>query len=280
MTDNPQQPNDPVQAPAEPVMSERDKFISMLPEELRTEGVFANHQNVGDLAKSYVSAAKMVGLDKNVILPIPRDDSPEAWDAVYNKLGRPDTPDKYNLSAYEAQVGDKEALKDYVEAAHKAGLNQKQIDAVFGKFFSDTSAMQKAQEEQTKSQFEEWSAELKKEYGMAFDQKLTNAVTMLERVGGDPLVKFVEENPVLAKNPVMVKFLVAMAEKTGEGDVLLASGQKTSGALSPADAQQQLAALSQDPVYSKAIMDKAHPQHDYYVQQRSKLFGFAYPDSQ
>ncbi len=46
-----------------------------------------------DLFKSYRELEKTLGQDK-VVLPKDGADAKE-WDAVYNKLGRPDTPDKY-----------------------------------------------------------------------------------------------------------------------------------------------------------------------------------------
>lgn len=267
---------DPAPAPA-PVTNPRDAFISMLPEDLRTEGVFANFKDVGDLARSYASAAKMVGMDKGAILAVPRDDSPEAWETVYSKLGRPEAPDKYNIDPFKEHVQDEAKLKEYVAEAHKAGLNQKQVDTLFGKFFSDTKAVTEAMEAQKQAQFDAWGAELKKEYGLAHDQKLATAVNALEKLGGPEFIKMIEENPSIFKNPHFVKFAVNIAEKTGEGNTLLANGSTTAGALSPADAMQQLSALKSDPVYMAAIMDKGHPRHDYFVAQQQKLFEFAFP---
>ncbi len=254
----------------------RDAFISMLPEDLRGEGVFANHQSVADLAKSYVSAAKMVGLDKNSLLPIPRDDSKEAWDAVYNKLGRPETPDAYNLDTYK-DAADPTALKDWAGKLHGLGLNQKQVDGILGDFFGSSKAAQEAMKAEKEQRYSQWNDEITKELGMAKDRKLDAAVNLIEKNMGDGALDFIAEHPDVFKDPRMVKFLVAMTDKTGESSVLLANGQTTNGALSPADAQQQLSALKSNPEYMKAMLDKGHPQHDYFVSQQNKLFEFAYP---
>lgn len=263
-------------APA-PVLSERDQFIAMLPEELRGEGVFANHRSVADLAKSYVSAAKMVGLDKAHLLAIPKDDTPEAWGEVYSKLGRPESPDKYSLDAYKDSVS-KEELAPWVADAHALGLNQKQLDGLFGKFFGQAKQAQEAQAKEREAKMAEWDEVVSKELGLAKDKKLMAAVNMLEREAGEDIIKHIEAHPEAFKNPIMVKALVALADKTGEGEVLLANGQRTNDALSPSDAKQQLAALASDPMYQKAMADKYHPQHAYYVEQRQKLFSYAYPD--
>ena len=255
----------------------RDAFIAMLPEDLRGEGVFANHQSVADLAKSYVSAAKMVGLDKNALLPIPRDDSKEAWDAVYDKLGRPETPDAYNLDTYK-DAADPTILKDWAGKLHSLGLNQKQVDGILGDFFGSTKAAKEAMEAEKEQRYSQWNDEITKELGMAKDRKLDAAIVALEKAAGSSdVLEHIEKHPDAFKHPLIVRALVNFADKTGESSVLLANGQTTNGALSPADAQQQLAALKSNPEYMKAMLDKAHPQHDYFVSQQNKLFEFAYP---
>lgn len=260
-----------------PQLTPRQQFIEMLPEDIRGEGVFANFSSVGDLAKSYVSAAKMVGLDKNALVSIPKDDSKEAWDAVYNKLGRPESADKYALDAYKEAIGD-EGLKAWREKFHGLGLNQKQVDGILGSFTAETKAAMEQSQQAMTAQFEKWSQEIKSEYGAAADKKLEAAVNMLEKYGV-PL-DLVEQNPTIFKNPALVKAFVALADKTGEGEILLANGTRTSDVLSPAEAQQELNALQARPDYAKAIFDKNHPQHDYYVQQRQKLFDYIHPSAQ
>ena len=48
------------------------------------------------LAKSYINAVKMIGQDK---IAIPNNNSTdEAWNEVYDKLGRPESAEKYSLN--------------------------------------------------------------------------------------------------------------------------------------------------------------------------------------
>lgn len=267
----------PEAAPA-PAPSPRDAFIAMLPEEIRSEGVFANFNGVEDLAKSYFNAAKMVGLDKGSVVAIPRDDSKEAWDGVYSKLGRPESPDKYNLDAYKDSV-DMAELKPWVEKLHSLGFNQKQVDGVFGEFFGKAKEAQEKIAAEKEARYETWGAQVKAEYGMATDQRLDAAINVAEKLAGPEAVKIIADNPDVFRNPTMVKLLVSVAEKTGEGSILLPGGQKTSGPLSPADAKQQLSALQANPEYWDAVTNKAHPQHDYFVETKTKLWQFIAGDA-
>ena len=83
MTDNLEVPVTPVAEPA-PQANPREQFINSLPQEFRQDPAFARFNGWEDVAKSYSHAAKMVGMDKNQILTIPKDDTPEAWAAVYD----------------------------------------------------------------------------------------------------------------------------------------------------------------------------------------------------
>ena len=67
-----------------------DDWKSSLPEDLRMDPSIANAPSVESMAKSYVSAQRMVGLDK---IAVPTEHSTdEEWTQVYDKLGRPETP--------------------------------------------------------------------------------------------------------------------------------------------------------------------------------------------
>lgn len=74
--------------------------------------------------KSYRELERTLSQDKVVL---PKDDAkPEEWDAVYNRLGRPESPDKYVMP----EGADEAAFKALAPALHKAGLSQKQLNDV------------------------------------------------------------------------------------------------------------------------------------------------------
>jgi hypothetical protein len=65
-----------------------------LPEDLRKEKSLEAIQDVSSLAKSYVDAEKIVG--GSIRIPKEGADQKE-WDAFYSKLGRPESPEKYEV---------------------------------------------------------------------------------------------------------------------------------------------------------------------------------------
>jgi hypothetical protein len=66
-------------------------------EDYRNDPNIEKFTEIDALAKSYINATKMIGQDKVVI---PNNNSTEdQWNEVYEKLGRPESADKYSLEA-------------------------------------------------------------------------------------------------------------------------------------------------------------------------------------
>ena len=69
-----------------------------LAEEIRADKSLAPIKDINSLAKSYIHAQKLVGVEK---IPLPNKHATEEdWNVVYDKLGRPKSPEeyKYNIS--------------------------------------------------------------------------------------------------------------------------------------------------------------------------------------
>ncbi len=87
-------------------------------------------KNPAELAKSYVNLSKAYSkkFPENTV-EIPNADSPpEKLEEFYNKIGRPESPDKYK--APEIDNLDKEALGQFNQFAHKLGLTEKQYEEI------------------------------------------------------------------------------------------------------------------------------------------------------
>lgn len=264
---------DPAPAPSpSPQPSPREQFLGSLPEEYRADPAFARFNGLEDLAKSYSSASKMVGMDKNQIVAVPKDDDEKAWGAVWDKLGRPESADKYNIEPYKDIVKPDE-LKPYMDEAHKAGITGKQFDAVFGKYLNDAAAAAKAAQEQEAQQVGQWQQEIKTEYGAAYDQKMAFARKAVEKFGLSDAIK---ANPAIFEQPAIIKAFVEIGEKTSEG-IVLSNGETAHGALSPNEAIMELSKFNSDPSNIKIMTDKRHPQHEFMMQRRRELYNYAYP---
>ena len=101
------------------------RFIDSLAEDVRNEPSLQNIQDLDQLAKGYVHAQRMVGADK-IALPN-KHATEDDWNQFYGKLGRPDSPEAYEIN-YQPPVEGYEAtnLPGFQDAAFRAGLNSDQ----------------------------------------------------------------------------------------------------------------------------------------------------------
>ena len=127
----------------QPVPTVAKSWKEAIPEELRNDPNISKFTELESLAKSYVNATRMIGQDK---VAVPNNNSTEdQWNEVYDKLGRPESADKYQLDVKSDVVPlDESAIKSFAENAHQLGLNNKQAQGIleFYKNSMESSAQQ------------------------------------------------------------------------------------------------------------------------------------------
>ena len=136
-------------------------------EQYRNDPNIEKFTEIDALAKSYINATKMIGQDK-VVIPT-NNSTEEAWNEVYDKLGRPESAEKYSLDAKSEVVNfDEAAIKSFAEQSHKLGLNNKQAQGIleFYKTNMEGTAQQaKIDTETAQAQAEQ---QLRQEWGRDF----------------------------------------------------------------------------------------------------------------
>ena len=145
-----------------------------IPEELRNDPNISKFTELEALAKSYVNATRMIGQDK---VAVPNNNSTEdQWNEVYDKLGRPESADKYKLEVKSDVVPlDDNAIKQFAENAHQLGLNNKQAQGIleFYKNSMESSAQQSKIDTETAQANAE--QELRKEWGSNYEANIKKA---------------------------------------------------------------------------------------------------------
>lgn len=114
---------------------------------------------------SYQELEKFRGASEDQLIKLPKDMNEEgALDAIYDRLGRPESPDKYELNIEGADV-DKDRLGFYAQIAHKAGITQQQFEQIAKADMEYwNSAMEKSQKQVQQKQEAEYK-ELMNEWG-------------------------------------------------------------------------------------------------------------------
>lgn len=223
-----------------------------------------------DVLNSYVNLEKAFGSDK-IVLP-GKDAAPEAWDAVYAKLGRPEKPDGYELKKPEGLDGyDDEMALEFRALAHKNGLTAKQAAALHDwrveamqKLVQDAGQQRQRAEEQA---VQEMDAAMEKEWGSAAPERMEYAKRAAAALGVDQAT--LDGLGRVAKNFGALKVLSMLGELTKEGDL---KGEATK----VEDAKAAIARLEADPNKMAALMDGNHPAHDEVQREKNALYARAY----
>ena len=227
------------------------------------------------VVESYRNLEKIVGADKIVV---PKADAPDAeWNAVWDKLGRPKTPDEYGFKApdgFPEGLYSADAAKEYAQAAHKAGLTAKQAAAIHdwfaGKTVADFQTGTKAAEEAKAA----LDAELRKEWGQAYDGKLELARRAAAAFGSKEALDALDER---MGGAAMVKMWATIGEKMGEDTLLQGSGGGFG--MTPAQGKAEISRLHADGEFMKAYMDRWHPAHNDAVKRMEAAHAAAYPEA-
>jgi len=247
-----------------------------LPEEFRADPTFKDFRDITGLAKSYKHAASLVGVDKAQVVRLPtKEDAPE-WAEVYARLGRPEAPDGYEVQAPGGL--DEDGLKAFRETAHALGLNKRQAAELMKFYGGRLEGLRSAQEEAAVQAAAQARTALQGEWGNAFEDKLHAANRLIAETGGEELRTALNEAG-LGRNPVFLRWLADLATSRAEPSALKGGqGGGFGRAMTPAQAQAEIADLERSDEWQKASRDRDAPGRDVLLKRRAELYAQAYPN--
>ena len=224
------------------------------------------------LAKSYINATRMIGQDKVVI---PTNNSTEdQWNEVYDKLGRPESAEKYSLDAKSKVVSlDENAVKQFAETSHKLGLNNKQAQGLlefYKQNMEGTAQQAKIDTETAQAQAEQ---ELRSEWGREFDTKVKQASSLAKaNIKPEILDMTLSNGTRLGDHPEIIKGFAKIAGMMSEDKIVSTESESVQ---SNQSIQDEIDSIINDK--ASPYWHKCHPNHDKQVQQvytlRSMLSG-------
>ena len=239
---------------------------SQIPEEIRDHKSLAHFTDVGAMAKSLVNAQSMIGADK-VAIP-GKHATDEDWGEVWRKLGRPDTPDGYELvnEMPEGIEQNDDMLNWFRNTAHEIGMTPTQAQKMLGRYNQFLGTQIGVDEGQIEQLRETTEIELKKEYGAAFADRVSNGNAVMQEFGAEGLTELqMADGRLLGDHPEIIKMMVNVGEFINSkiGAAVLA-GTKSSGGLAPDDARAKLQEIRAP---NSPYWDQRHPEHQFYVQE-------------
>jgi hypothetical protein len=169
-------------------------------------------------------------------VPLPRRNASDEDVATFRRaLGVPDGPEGYIAGPpddWSAHLQPDEAgqarLDGFLQVAHKAGLNQGQLDAVLGWYYDQVRGVDGSQRHALEEATESARAELARDWGPQYQANAELAVRAAEAFGGEELVELIETTMVggvkLGDHPQFVKTFAAIGRAMREAEPLIGAG--------------------------------------------------------
>ena len=256
-------------------------FVKGLPPDLHGEKCLHTMTDVNTLAKGYVHAQRLIGA-KRLEAPLPTWGESE-WNGFYEAAGRPKTADEYKIPEFKFESDpnlkpDAARLKAVTQELHKAGLNQKQVEATLGAYFKTVDTDLKTVKQANEQKRLQAEADLKAEWGDKYDVQLDTAKAVLQKFGDTAFMEYVNEGG--GNDPRLIKTLARLGASIIEDK---SRGGNAGDGLMITDATRAAAEvnrLKQDSEFQKALTQKSHPGHKAAVQQWLNVHKVASPGKQ
>lgn len=137
--------------------------------------------DVDTALSSYRSLEGIIGRER---LAVPKDaEDQSAYDAIYKTLGRPDSPDKYELPENSKIDGDQ--WKVFAPIFHEAGVSQNQAAQILSAYEARATELHEAAEVERTNQETAQIAALEKEWGSAHEANTDIASRAFRALGLD-----------------------------------------------------------------------------------------------
>ena len=251
---------------SQPSQEQQVDFQSLIPESYKEEKSLQNFSNMDDFVKSYLHSQKLVGADK---IPVPNKmATDEDWKAVYDRLGRPETPDGYKYNLPKETKLEESTLKAFSEEAHKLGLLPKQAEGIINYYNSLAEQSEQASSVNEEAARAEAEVELRKEYGPAYDLKIAQARNLATNTFGQDFLRDTKlaDGSVLGNHPQVVRAFADLASKMSEDGIV--QGEAAS-AMTVKEIDDEIESLTQP---GSAYWDKTHINHRKAVSEVQRLY--------
>lgn len=222
-------------------------WLSSIPENLRDNEAFKGIEKSSDAWQEFVDLK--VNSANSVKIP-GEDATDEERTSFLDKLGRPETPDKYSFTKPDDISDDlysKEEEQVFKEAFHSVGLTDTAAKTLWSKYYEMAAKGKADQEQAKKTEFDKAVNSLKDEWkGDTFKKNTEIAHRVFTNVFKDDetkkaATKFFEDTKVnglsLGDNPMMLKVFARLGQLMGDDFIGMGNNGNSTGG----DSEENLA---------------------------------------
>jgi hypothetical protein len=200
---------------------------------------------------SYANLETAFGADKagrTILAPKDENDA-EGWNAVYGRLGRPETPDGYELAVSEGSDG--AYLKDMLPAFHELGLTKRQAQALVERNNAVLAKLGESDDLAFKAKSEADYAALQNEWGQAATTNEELARRAVAQFGSKAGLDAdgLQALEAAIGTGAMLKLFHAIGASFAEGTFKSGDGVQGGGVLTPDRAKAEIARKNADPEF-------------------------------
>lgn len=230
----------PVEGQAAPEPAQATAWTDTLPDEAKEYVTAKGFKDPGAVIESYRNLEKLRGVPAERLLTLPGDATAEgAMDPVWDKLGRPEAPDKYTNALGEGF--DAGVFSKVAETAHKLGLNDNQFQGLQTIMAEQAATLQEAQDKQAAEAFDKWKA--------GNTEGFETAARVMSTVGVDEAGL---ESLLSGDKTALYDFLSKVGARSAEGKVVHGEQPKDSTfGMSPERAKAKIAEKMEDAAFMK-----------------------------
>lgn len=194
-------------------------------------------KGVEDVLTSYRNLEKLHGVPADKLLRLP--DDPAKMGEVWDKLGRPEAPDKYTMALPEEM---KDSVYERMSAkAHEAGLSDAQFQALQVEFKDVAEALQTERGEKVAADLESW----KSSHAADFQ----NVQNLMRKAG---ITQDEVQKAMNGDSAAWYGALAKVASRMGEGSMIEGDGGQQF-TISPEAAQQKVDQMMGDKAFTDRL---------------------------
>ena len=227
--------------PADNAQPTNENWYSTLSEEYRNHPSIQKFNDANGLAKSYLNLESMMGQEK---IPVPKgvDDS-NAWGLYRKAFNVPEAAENYNI---KIEGVEDEKLGVFKELFHKHNIPQDTAQALTDAYVEDIKQLFAHQDQLKQVAMENATNELKKEWGLKYEENLKTARNFLEKMAGNEEdYKYFEG--VIGNDAKFIKLLSKMGESISEGSLGGFESQTGGFVKTPKEAEAELNSILNNP---------------------------------
>lgn len=223
--------------------------------------------------EGYRNLEKLLGADKAnnaVIIPKPDADGKE-WDAVYNRLGRPEKPEGYKIPLPENT--DPAFAHESASKFYELGLTQKQGEQLAAWYNDKASQGTAILQQQAAERLQQEDIAIRQEWGAAYQQNLTAAQTAVRGLGLD--AERIESLSNAIGHKATMDLFYKIGSKLSEDSFVSGNGKESfSNIPTPGQAKAEIQAKTND----QNFITRYRSGDAAAVQEMQRLHAYAYPD--